>query len=162
QVKRMLADPKSERFFEDFPGQWLRTRNVLMTPVSIKGAQKLDAVRKSMKQETEMLFGHIARSDRDLIELVTADYTFLDKPLADFYGIKGVPASGVHKVELTPESHRGGLLAHGSFLVASSNPNRTSPVKRGLFVLESLLAIEPPPPPPNVPALDDVKIEGAA
>ena len=163
QAKRMLADPKSERFFEDFPGQWLRTRNVLMASISVRGAaDKLDKVRKSMKQETEMLFGHIARGDRDLIELVTADYTFLDKPLADFYGIKGVPDKGVHKVSLEPDSHRGGILAHGSFLVATSNPNRTSPVKRGLFVLENLLAIEPSPPPPNIPALDDVKIEGAA
>ncbi|HEX3315124.1 MAG TPA: DUF1592 domain-containing protein, partial [Gemmataceae bacterium] len=162
-AKRMLADPKSARFFEDFPGQWLRTRNVLMTSISVRGAaDKLDKVRKSMKQETEMLFGHIARGDRDLIELVTADYTFLDKPLADFYGIKGVPDKGVHKVSLGPDSHRAGILAHGSFLVATSNPNRTSPVKRGLFVLENLLAIEPPPPPPNIPALDDVKIEGAA
>ena len=107
-----------------------------------------------------MLLEHIARNDRDLIELITADYTFVNKPLADFYGIKDVAGSGFQKVALTPDSHRGGILTHGSFLVASSNPNRTSPVKRGLFVLENLLAIEPPPPPPDIPALDEAQVAG--
>lgn len=159
QVKRMLADPKSERFFEDFPGQWLRTRNVLMT--AINRAEKLDPVRGAMKRETEMLFEHIARQDRDLLELLTADYTFVDEPLAKFYGLTNYAGAGFQKVSLTPESKRGGILTHGSFLVASSNPNRTSPVKRGVFVLENLLAIHPPPPPPSVPSLDDAKKDGA-
>ncbi|HYE31964.1 MAG TPA: DUF1592 domain-containing protein [Methylomirabilota bacterium] len=158
QVTRMLNDPKSERFFEDFPGQWLRTRNVLMTSITTRFDGPLNPVRGSMKRETEMLFEYIARNDRDLVELITADYTFLDKKLADFYGIKGVPEPGFHKVQLTPESHRGGILTHGSFLVGTSNPNRTSPVKRGVFVLENLLALEPPPPPPDIPALEDVNI----
>ncbi len=158
QVKRMLADPKSERFFEDFPGQWLRTRNVLMT--AINRATTLDPVRGAMKRETEMLFEHIARNDRDLLELLTADYTFVDEPLAKFYGITNYAGAGFQKVSLTPESKRGGILTHGSFLVASSNPNRTSPVKRGVFVLENLLAIHPPPPPPSVPSLDDAKKDG--
>jgi hypothetical protein len=158
QVKRMLADKKSERFFEDFPGQWLRTRNVLMTAIS--RADDLNPVRGAMKRETEMLFEHIARNDRDLIELITADYTFLNKSLADYYGIKGVAGSGFQKIALAPDSHRGGIFTHGSFLVASSNPNRTSPVKRGLFVLENLLAVEPPSPPPDIPPLDDAKVGG--
>jgi hypothetical protein len=158
QIRRLLAHPKSARFFEDFPGQWLRTRNVLMTAISGKAGAKLEPVRASMKRETEMLFEHVARNDRDLIELITADYTFLDKGLADFYGIPGVPETGVHQVKLAPESHRGGILTHGSFLVSTSNPNRTSPVKRGLFVLENLLGVEAPPPPPNIPALDDVNL----
>ena len=158
QVNRMLADKKSERFFEDFPGQWLRTRNVLMTAIS--RADDVNPVRGAMKRETEMLFEHIARNDHDLIELITAEYTFVNKPLADFYGIKDVAGSGFQKVALTPDSHRGGILTHGSFLVASSNPNRTSPVKRGLFVLENLLSIEPPPPPPDIPPLDDAKVGG--
>ncbi|MDB6054169.1 MAG: hypothetical protein JWN25_1692 [Verrucomicrobiales bacterium] len=156
QVTRMLADPKSERFFEDFPGQWLRTRNVLMT--SITRDALLNPVRASMKRETEMLFEYIARNDKDIIELITANYTFLDKKLADYYGIKGVEGNGFQKVMLSPESKRGGILTHGSFLVASSNPNRTSPVKRGTFVLENLLATAPPPPPPDIPALDDAKV----
>jgi len=159
QVSRMLADKRSERFFEDFPGQWLRTRNVLMTAIS--RADELNPVRSAMKRETEMLFEHIARNDRDLIELITADYTFVNKPLAAFYGLKDIEGSGFQKVALTPDSHRGGILTHGSFLVASSNPNRTSPVKRGLFVLENLLAVEPPPPPPDIPPLDDAKVGGA-
>ncbi len=158
QVKRLLADPKSARFFEDFPGQWLRTRNVLMTAISTKAADKLNRVRASMKRETEMLFEDIARNDRDLIDLITADYTFLDQPLAEYYGLAAVPVPGFHRVSLPAESHRGGLLTQGSFLVATSNPNRTSPVKRGLFVLENLLGLETPPPPPNVPALDDVNL----
>jgi hypothetical protein len=158
QVNRMLADRKSERFFEDFPGQWLRTRNVLMTAISRD--DDLKPVRGAMKRETEMLFEHIARNDRDLIELITADYTFVNKPLADFYGIKEVEGAGFQRVALTPDSHRGGILTHGSFLVATSNPNRTSPVKRGLFVLENLLAIEPPPPLPDIPPLDEAKVGG--
>ena len=158
QVKRMLADKKSERFFEDFPGQWLRTRNVLMTSIITRYDDVLDPVRGSMKKETEMLFEHIARNDLDLVELITADYTFVDKKLAAFYGLKEVPEPGFHSVNLPPETKRGGILTHGSFLVATSNPNRTSPVKRGLFVLENLLAVEPPPPPPDIPALEDVNI----
>jgi hypothetical protein len=158
QVTRMLADRKSERFFEDFPGQWLRTRNVLMTAISKD--EKLAPVRGAMKKETEMLFEHIARNDRDLIELITADYTFVNKSLADYYGLQGPKGAEFEKIALTTESKRGGILTHGSFLVASSNPNRTSPVKRGLFVLENLLAIEPPPPPPDIPPLDDAKVGG--
>ena len=163
QLNRMLKDRKSERFFEDFPGQWLRTRNVLMTAISKD--ELLDPVRGAMKKETEMLFEHIARNDRDLIELITADYTFVNKPLAAFYELEGaeeIEGATFHRVALPPDSKRGGILTHGSFLVASSNPNRTSPVKRGLFVLENLLAVEPPPPPPDIPPLDDAKVGGVA
>jgi hypothetical protein len=159
QLKRMLADPKSERFFEDFPGQWLRTRNVLMTPIA-RIDEVVDHVRGSMKRETEMLFEHIARNDLDLLELVTADYTFVDRPLARFYGLPAVEHDGFQKVTMPADSHRGGLLSQGAFLFSTSNPGRTSPVKRGLFVLENLLAIEPPPPPPSIPALDDAKVDG--
>jgi hypothetical protein len=160
QLKRMIDDPKSERFFEDFPGQWLRTRNVLMTPITMKSEKDVNPVRGAMKKETEMLFEHIARNDRDLIELITADYTFADKKLAEFYGLPTIPEKdkGFQKITLGPETKRGGLLTHSSFLLSTSNPNRTSPVKRGLFILENLLGVEVPPPPPNVPALDDVNI----
>ncbi len=153
QVRRMLEHEKAARFFEDFPGQWLRTRNVLMTPISrIDG--EINHLRGSMKRETEMLFEHIARNDLDLVELVTADYTFVDERLAGYYGIEH-PGGGFQRVELDAASRRGGILTHGSFLISTSNPNRTSPVKRGLFVLENLLAAEPPPPPPETPALDE-------
>lgn len=154
QVRRMLADGRAARFFEDFPGQWLRTRNVLMTPISRRDGE-INHLRDAMKKETEMLFEHIARNDLDLVELVTADYTFANRPLADFYGLKGHSGEGFQRIGLPPESNRGGILTHGSFLISTSNPNRTSPVKRGLFVLENLLAAEPPPPPPDTPALDE-------
>jgi len=160
QVERLLADPKAARFFEDFPGQWLRTRNILMTPISRRD-EEIGPVRGAMKSETERLFEHIARNDIDLIELITANYTFIDKPLADYYGLPH-PGNGVQRIELPPETRRGGILSHGSFLVSTSNPNRTSPVKRGLFVLENLLAAEPPPPPPDTPALDEAGSGGTA
>lgn len=159
EIERMLGDPKAERFFEDFPGQWLRTRNVLMTPVSRRD-EEINSVRASMKRETEKLFEHLVREDLDLLELVTADYTFVDRRLAEFYGLEGFEGGGFRKVDLPPESNRGGILTQGSFLVATSNPNRTSPVKRGLYVLETLMAVEPPPPPPDIPALDDVRVDG--
>jgi hypothetical protein len=159
QVRRMLDDPKSARFIEDFAGQWLRTRNVLMTPIS-RREDEIDAVRASMKRETEMLLEYIVRNDRDLVELITANYTFLDEKLAEYYGIPGDFNDEFQRVELPADSHRGGILTHGSFLVSTSNPDRTSPVKRGLFVLENLLATQPPPPPANVPSLEDAKVEG--
>ncbi len=161
QVQRLLADPRSERFFEDFPGQWLRTRNVLMTAISV-GDGPLNPVRFAMKRETELLFEHIVREDRDLLELLTADYTYVDRKLAEFYGLKNFAGEGFQRIALPPESHRGGVLTHGSFLVSTSNPNRTSPVKRGLFVLENLLGIEIPPPPANIPPLDAAQGGGTA
>jgi hypothetical protein len=159
ELRRMLADKKSARFFVDFPGQWLRTRNVLMTPNS-RQVDILDPLRPAMKRETDMLFEHVARNDLDLMELITADYTFVNKELADFYGIKGVDGKELEKVALPPDSHRGGIFTHSSFLVSTSNPNRTSPVKRGLYVLDTFWGIEPPPPLPNIPSLEDAKVNG--
>ncbi len=158
QLARMLADPKSERFLEDFAGQWLRTRNVLMTPISRR--DEIDSHRGDLKRETDMLFEHVVRADRDLMEIVTADYTFLNSKLAKFYDLPAVKGREFRRVELGPESHRGGILTQGSFLTATSNPDRTSLVKRGLFVLENLLATQPPAPPANVPALEDAHVEG--
>src|SRR5690606_23281368 len=119
QVKRMLADAKSERFFRDFSGQWLRTRNVLMTPITPGFvSDRLDPVREAMKAETDLFFEHVARSDRDLIELLTANYTFLNEPLAKFYGgLPPVEGEEMRLVTLPPESPRGGVLTHGSILV---------------------------------------------
>jgi hypothetical protein len=152
----MLADRKSSRFFEDFAGQWLRTRNVLMTSIA-RDEEVVDPLRDEMKRETEMLFEHIARGNRDLMELVTADYTFLNEDLADFYEIDDVDGREFRRVELPAQSRRGGILTHASFLVSTSNPDRTSPVKRGLFVLENLLATQPPAPPANVPPLEEAQ-----
>lgn len=161
QVRRMLADPKSERFFRDFSGQWLRTRNILMTAITPdRVADRLNPVREPMKAETDLLFEHVARADRDLVELLTADYTFLNEPLAKFYGIAGVTGDHMRRVELPPDSRRGGVLTHGSILVSTSNPNRTSPVKRGVFVLENILGTPPPPPPAAVSELEEARRKG--
>ncbi|HUR53153.1 MAG TPA: DUF1592 domain-containing protein, partial [Gemmataceae bacterium] len=157
QLRRMLADAKSKRFFEDFSGQWLRTRNVLLTPVTFRDMGALDPLRPLMKRETDMLFEHVARSDRDLTELLTANYTFLNDRLAAHYGIKGVDGGEFRKVALPADGRRAGILTHASVLLSTSNPNRTSPVKRGLFVLENLFGREVPPPPPDVGNLEDAK-----
>jgi hypothetical protein len=103
------------------------------------------------------LFGHLVRENRPLTELLTADYTFLNDKLAEFYGITGVKGQDMRRVSLTKESHRGGYLTQGTFLLVTSNPTRTSPVKRGLFVLDNLLGTPAPPAPPNVPPLEDTK-----
>jgi hypothetical protein len=161
QVQRMLASSKSERFFRDFSGQWLRTRNVLMTSITPGSvADRLNPVREAMKAETDLLFEHVARSDRDLLELITADYTFLNGPLAKHYGIDDVSGDEMRRVTLPPESRRGGVLTHASILVSTSNPNRTSPVKRGVFVLENIFGTPPPPPPAAVPELEEAKKKG--
>jgi hypothetical protein len=110
-----------------------------------------------MREETELLFAHLLRDNASALELLTADYTFVNEPLARFYGLPEVDGTQMRKVSLAADSHRGGLLSHGSFLVVTSNPSRTSPVKRGLFVLENLLGTPTPPPPPGVPPLAESK-----
>lgn len=113
-----------------------------------------DDTRRAMRRETELCFEHIVREDRSLLELIDADYTFLNDRLADLYGIKDVHGSDMRKVLLPPDSPRGGVLTQGTFLVVTSNPTRTSPVKRGLFILDNLLGTPAPPPPANVPELE--------
>ena len=155
-VERMLADEKADRFVSNFVGQWLHTRDVDSVPVSGRRARQLtEGVRRAMREETEMLFAHIMREDRDLIEMLTANYTFANSALARFYGLPPIEGPKMQKVDLPPDSVRGGVLSQGSFLLTTSNPSRTSPVKRGLFVLENLLGAPPPPPPPDVPQLED-------
>jgi hypothetical protein len=162
QIQRMLADPKSQRMFRDFSGQWLRTRNILLTAITPGSvADRLEPVREAMKAETDLFFEDVARHDHDLAELLTANYTFLNEPLAKYYGIPGVSGEEMRRVELPADSHRGGLLTHGSILVSTSNPNRTSPVKRGVFVLENILGTPPPPPPAAVPDLEEAKKKAA-
>ena len=108
-----------------------------------------------MREETEQTFNYIIRNDRDLLELIDSDYTFLNEKLAKFYGIEGVSGNETRRVTLPAGSARGGVLTQGTVLAVTSNPTRTSPVKRGLFILDNLLGTPPPPPPPNVPALED-------
>jgi mono/diheme cytochrome c family protein len=114
-----------------------------------------DETRQAMRRETELCFEHIVREDRSLLELIDADYTFLNERLADLYGIPDVRGSDMRRVSLPADSPRGGVLTQGTMLVVTSNPTRTSPVKRGLFVLENLLGTPAPPAPDNVPLLED-------
>jgi hypothetical protein len=111
-----------------------------------------------MRRESEMLFGHIAREDRSVLELIDCDYTFLNAKLAQFYGIKDVSGREMKKVELPKDSPRGGVLTHAAILMVTSNPTRTSPVKRGQFILDNILGTPAPPPPPDIPALEESKL----
>src|SRR5260221_14345802 len=114
-------------------------------------------LRKAMRQETEKTFDYIIREDRSLLELLDSDYTFLNEHLATHYGLTNLNVKGeeMRLVKLPPESPRGGVITHGTVLAATSNPTRTSPVKRGLFILDNLLGTPPAPPPPNIPPLED-------
>lgn len=167
QIDRMLADPRSERLVRNFVGQWLQTRNVESAAIDPKvilglatkreAAKRFDPrLRQDMRRETEALFDFILRKGRPAEELISARYTFLNERLAKFYGIAGVTGEKFQPVDLTEHPERGGILTQGSFLLVSSNPTRTSPVKRGLFVLENLLGTPAPPAPPNVPELEEV------
>ncbi len=163
EIDRLLADKKSERFVRDFVGQWLqikglKTREVayhLILGLPLQEAYKIYSpeLLDAMQNETEMLFSWILHHDRPAIELITANYTFLNEPLANFYDIAEVKGAKMRLVSLPAGSPRGGLLGHGSVLNVTSNIRRTSPVKRGVFVLENLLATPPPPAPTDVPEL---------
>ena len=112
-------------------------------------------LREAMQQETEMSFAYLLKEDRSLLEMIECDYTFLNETLAKHYGIEGVTGSEMRKVQLPPGSPRGGVLTQGTTLAVTSNPTRTSPVKRGVFILNAILGTPPAPPPPNIPALED-------
>jgi len=160
QAKRMLADPRSQAFIENFADQILYLRNLPATsPDGVHYPDWDDELRKGFRRETELLFESIMREDRNVVDLLTADYTFLNERLARHYGIPGVYGSGFRRVTLGPElDYRRGLLGQGSFLSVTWVQNfRTSPVKRGVWVLENILGTPPPEPPPNVPPLEDTK-----
>jgi hypothetical protein len=116
-----------------------------------------EPLRSAMRQETEMLFAHIMRDDRSLHELLDSDYTFLNQRLAEHYGIRGVQGNEMRRVELPKDSPLGGVLTQGTMLTITSNPDRTSPVKRGLYILDNILGTPPPPPPVGVPELEESK-----
>jgi len=155
QVRRLLASPRSRALVHDFAGQWLELRNLanaspdpgLFEPFN-------DSLRDSMREETERFFEGILREDRSVLEFLTADYTFADERLAKFYGLSGVKGEEFQRVSLAATPRRG-LLGHASVLTLTSNPTRTSPVKRGKWLLDNLLDAPPPPPPPEVPELKD-------
>ncbi len=173
QVTRMLADPRSRRLTENFVGQWLQARDVATAPISAptilgvadnsEAAEIFDPrLRDDMRDETYALFEYILREGRPAEELISARYSFLNERLAAFYGVKGVKGDHLRPVDLTEHPERGGLLTQGTFLIVSSNPTRTSPVKRGVYVLDNLLGTPPPPPPPDVPELIAAAKEGGA
>ncbi len=154
QVRRMLADSRSSSLVENFAGQWLHLRNMRdWRPDPDKYPLFDDSLRSSMEKETELFFENILRKDRSVLEFLNADYTYLNDRLARHYGIDGVQGGFFRKVQL--EGDRGGILTHGSVLTVTSYPTRTSPVLRGKWILENILAAPPPPPPPDVPNLED-------
>ena len=168
EVDRMLDDWRSRRLFDDFVGQWLQTDDVYDMDVSVRRIKRADGIPRSeanfggdiryaMIEETRHFVEHVFRKDRPLTELVDADYTFLNRNLAEYYGVESESEndSDFAKTTVPAESNRGGLLGQGSILLVTSNPTRTSPVKRGLFILENLLGTPAPPAPPDVPELEE-------
>jgi mono/diheme cytochrome c family protein len=153
QVRRMLADPKSSSLVSNFAGQWLFLRNLQQShPDTQEFPDFDDSLRQAFRQETELLFDSLIREDRSILHLLTADYTFVNERLARHYRIPGIYGSRFRRVPVTDEARRG-ILGHGSVLTVTSYPNRTSPVRRGKWILENILGTPPPPPPPNVPPL---------
>jgi hypothetical protein len=158
QVRRMMADARSESLVTNFAAQWLFLRDVEVKEPDLFLFRDFDeGLRKSFERETELFLDSILRENRSVKELLTAKYTFLNERLAEHYGIPNIRGSQFRRVTFPADSPRGGLLGQGSVLTLTSYSTRTSPVLRGKYVLENLLASPPPPPPPNVPSL---KTEG--
>ncbi len=156
QVRRMLADRRASALVENFFGQWLMFREVHnRTPDPVTYPEFDDSLREALQRETSLFIESQLREDRGIMDLVTADYTFLNARLAEHYRIPGVYGSRFRKVTLPDGTQRGGLLGHGSVLLVTSYPNRTSPVLRGKWLLDNMLGAPPPPPPPDVPALPE-------
>ncbi|KAB2643056.1 MAG: DUF1592 domain-containing protein [Verrucomicrobia bacterium] len=174
QVRRMLADARSAALVANFAGQWLGARDIPAVTINAQAVLDREAVagvpvksgrggppgaltpelRLAMRQETEQFFAHIMRQNRPLTEFIDSDYTFLNARLASHYGIPDIAGDELRLVQLPPDHPRGGVLTHGTVLAVTSNPTRTSPVKRGLFVLNNILGTPVPPPPPDIPDLD--------
>jgi hypothetical protein len=164
QVRRMLGDPKADALVQNFAGQWLQLRNLEMAAPDYEQFPSFNAeLREAMRTETEMFFASILRDERSVLDLIDADYSFLNEPLARHYGISGVEGPEFRRVSLagTP---RGGVVTQASVLTVTSNPTRTSPVKRGKWILDNILGEPPPDPPPNVPQLaedDEAVLSGS-
>jgi hypothetical protein len=154
QVRRMLADPRSESLSTRFAGQWLRLQDLdKIFPDYLLYPQYDNTLAQAMIRETQLFFDSVVREDRSVLDLITADYTFVNERLATHYGIPNVTGNAFRRVQTPP--YRRGLLGQGSILTLTSVADRTSPVLRGKWVMDVLLGMPPPPPPPNVPALDD-------
>ena len=155
QVRRMLADPKAHALVENFAGQWLHLRNLRnKQPNSFQFPDFDDDLRRAMIGEVELFFDSIVHEDRNVLDLMTADYSFVNERLARHYDIPGIYGSQFRRVTL-PDDARRGLLGKGAILLATSHAHRTSPVLRGKWVLENIIGVSPAPPPDNVPALSD-------
>jgi hypothetical protein len=156
QVQRMLEDERADALVENFTGQWLQLRNLeaKVVPDLIMFPDFDDNIRKGFRKETEQFFGYILRDNRSALELMSADYTFVDERLAKHYGIPGVYGPRFRRVKIADPNRRG-LLGQGSILAMTSVATRTSPVFRGKYVLSTFLNTPPTPPPPNVPTLEE-------
>jgi mono/diheme cytochrome c family protein len=158
EVRRMVADPKTDAFIANFTGQWLQLRDLEMSnPDRRRFPSFTDDLRSAMRKETEYFFGYLLRENRPVSEFLTADYTFSNQKLANYYKFEGKFENEFRKVFLNGinRKQRGGLLSHSSILTITSNPTRTSPVKRGRWVLDNLLGAPPKDPPPGVPELEE-------
>ncbi|HYK18016.1 MAG TPA: DUF1592 domain-containing protein [Bryobacteraceae bacterium] len=156
QVERMLAAGKSRALVDNFGSQWLELRNIdVIQPDPDRFPDFNDSLRNDMKRETQLFFQSIISEDRSILDFIDSDYTFLNARLAKFYGLPPVDSNKLERVQLPPDSHRGGVITQASILTVSSYPTRTSPVLRGKWILENLLNAAPPPPPPDVPNLDE-------
>jgi hypothetical protein len=161
QTMRMLADPRSEALASRFAAQWLRLQDLYKLDPDVQMFPDYDLrLASAMERETELFFSYLVRENRPVLELLTADYTFVNERLADHYEIPGVVGDQFRRVAY-PSERRRGILGHGSVLALTSLANRTSPVNRGKWVSEVLLGAPPPPPPPNVPSLDESAAEAS-
>ena len=161
QVRRMLADPRSESLVTNFAAQWLYLRDIsAKLPDEILFADFDETLRSAMQRETELFIASVFRENRSVLDLLRANYTFLNERLARHYGVPNITGSYFRRVTFPEGSVRGGLLGQGSVLTITSYSTRTSPVLRGKWVLENLLSAAPPPPPPNVPSLNTEKAPG--
>ena len=160
-VRRMLADQRSDSLIDNFSAQWLHLRNL----ASVRPDMRIfpdfdDNLRQAFRRETELLLEDVIRQDRSVLDLLRSKHTFVNERLAKHYGIPHVYGSHFRRVDLTPDSVRGGLLRHGSILTVTSYATRTSPVIRGKWILENILGMPPPPPPADVPELKDTTVSG--
>ncbi|MGL6074728.1 MAG: DUF1592 domain-containing protein [Fimbriiglobus sp.] len=153
QVTRMLKDPKSITLTENFAGQWLQLRNLRTLSPDVETFKNWDeSLRASMIKETELYFDYIVKNDRSILEFLDSDYSFINDRLSWHYGVQNVKGEKHRQVKL-PDNRRGGLIAQASILTVTSNPTRTSPVKRGKWIYENILGLQPPPAAPDVPEL---------
>jgi hypothetical protein len=155
QVRRMLVDPRSRTLIDNFAEQWLHLRNLKNSNPDLAAFPDFDDnLRQAMKEETQLFFNSIMREDRSVMDLLNADYTFVNERLARHYGIPNIYGSRFRRVQVANEARRG-LLGQASILTVTSYPNRTSPVERGKWILTNLLGVPPQPPPPNIPPLEE-------